>query len=42
MIERLGISNKGVPTNKEASEWSVPDALMFGRAKMKVDFDIGH
>jgi hypothetical protein len=38
----LGISDRGVPSNQEASDWSVPDALMFGRAKTKVDFDTCH
>ncbi len=42
IIGKLGISDKGVPTNKEASDWLVPSALMFGRAKTKLDFDIGH
>jgi hypothetical protein len=42
MIGKLGMSDKGVPTPKEAQNWSVPDALMFGRAKTGVDFDIGH
>jgi hypothetical protein len=30
VIGKLGMSNKGVPTAKEAGSWSVPDALMFG------------
>jgi hypothetical protein len=42
MIGKLGISDKGISTNKVANEWSVPDALMFGRAKMKLDLDIDH
>lgn len=33
MIGKLGISDKGVPTSREAGEWSVPDILMFGRPK---------
>jgi hypothetical protein len=42
MILTLGLSDKGVPTSREASEWSVPDALMFARAQTKLDFDIAH
>jgi hypothetical protein len=42
MIGKLGMSDNGVPIAKEASDWSVPDALMFGRARTKVHFDIGH
>jgi hypothetical protein len=43
IIVTLGLSDKGVPTSREASEWwSVPDALMFARAKTKLDFDIAH
>jgi hypothetical protein len=42
MIGKLGMSDKGVPSSKEASDWSVPDALMFARAKTEVDFDTGH
>ncbi len=41
-IGTLGLSDKGVPTNREASEWSVPNTLMFGWAKTKLDFDIAH
>ncbi len=42
IIGKLGISDKGVPTNKEANDWSVPDSLMFGRAKTTLEYDIGH
>jgi hypothetical protein len=42
IIVTLGLSDKGVPTSREAREWSVPDALMFARAKTKLDFDIAH
>jgi hypothetical protein len=42
IIVTLGLSDKGVPTSQEAREWSVPDALMFARAKTKLDFDIAH
>ncbi len=42
IIGKLGISEKGVPTNKEANNWSVPHALMFARAKTTLDYDIGH
>jgi hypothetical protein len=42
IIGKLGMSDKGVPTAKETQDWSVPDALMFGRAKTMVDFDLGH
>jgi hypothetical protein len=31
-----------VPTSREASEWFVPNALMFARAQTKLDFDIAH
>jgi hypothetical protein len=37
----VGMLDKGVLTPKEASNWSVPDALMFGRALTEVEFDIG-
>jgi hypothetical protein len=39
---KLGMSDKGVPTSKEASDWTVPDGLMVGRAHTKVEFDICH
>ncbi len=39
---KLGMSEKGVPTPKEASNWSVPYALIFGRAQTKVGFDLNH
>jgi hypothetical protein len=42
ILGRLGMSDKGVPTSKEASNWSVPDSLMFGRSKTTVEFDISH
>jgi hypothetical protein len=42
IIGKVGISDKGVPTNKEASNWLVPGALMFGGAKTKLDFNICH
>jgi hypothetical protein len=42
IIGKLGMSDKEVPAAKEASTWSVPDDLMFGRACTKVQFDIGH
>jgi hypothetical protein len=42
MIGKLGMSDKAVPTLDEASNWSVPDDLIFGCAHMKVKFDIGH
>jgi hypothetical protein len=42
IIGKLGISDKGVPTSKESANWSVPNALMFGRAKTTLDYDIGH
>ncbi len=42
MIGKIGLSDKGVPTSKEASNWSVPDDLMFGRASTKVDFDMAN
>jgi hypothetical protein len=42
IIGKLGMSDKGVPSNKEASDWSVPDALMLGRAKTELEFDTGH
>jgi hypothetical protein len=42
MILTLRLSDKGVPTSREASEWSIPDALMFAPTKTKVDFDIAH
>jgi hypothetical protein len=29
MIGKLGMSDNEVPTAKKASDWSVPDALMF-------------
>jgi hypothetical protein len=40
--QKLGMSERGVPSNQEASDWPVPDALMFGRAKTEVDFDTCH
>mgnify|MGYP000388264796 CR=1 FL=1 len=42
IVGKLRMSNKGVPTSKEASNWSVPDSLMFGRSKTTVEFDISH
>jgi hypothetical protein len=42
IIGKLGISDRGVPTRKEANDWSVPDSLMFGRAKTTLDYNIGH
>jgi hypothetical protein len=42
IIVTLGLSDKGVPISREAREWSAPDALMFARAKTKLDFDIAH
>jgi hypothetical protein len=42
VILSLGLSDKGVPTSREASEWYVPDALIFARAQTKLDFDIAH
>jgi hypothetical protein len=42
MIRKLGMLDKGIPTPKEAINWSVPDDLMFCWAKTKVEFDIGH
>ncbi len=42
MIGKIGMSDKGVPTSKESSNWSVPHDLMFGRAHTKVDFDLGN
>jgi hypothetical protein len=42
IVGKLGMSDKGVPTPKEASSWPVPESLMFGRAKTMVEFEIGH
>jgi hypothetical protein len=42
LIGKLGMSDKGVPTAKEAENWSVPESLMFGRARTKIEFDIGN
>jgi hypothetical protein len=39
---KLGIADKGVPTPKEASIWSVPEDLMKGWAHTAVEFDILH
>jgi hypothetical protein len=39
---KLGMSDKGVPTPKEASSWSMLDDLMMGWAHTILDFDIGH
>jgi hypothetical protein len=36
------MSDKGVPTPKEADNWLVPDTLMYGEAHTEVEFDIGH
>ncbi len=42
IVAKLGIADKGVPTAKEASAWTVPEALMFGRAKTNLDFEVAH
>jgi hypothetical protein len=42
MNEKLGMSDKCVPTPKEASSWMVPDDLMVGQAHTKVEFNICH
>lgn len=42
MNGKLGMSDKGVPTPKEAENWSVPDDLMYGRARTEIELDIGH
>jgi hypothetical protein len=42
IVAKLGISDKGVPSANEASAWSVPEAIMFGRAKTKLDFEVAH
>jgi hypothetical protein len=42
IVGSLGMSDKGVPTSKEAENWTVPLALMFGQAHTEVEFDIGH
>jgi hypothetical protein len=39
---KLGMSEKVVPTPKEASNWSVPGALIFVWARTKVEFDLVH
>jgi hypothetical protein len=36
MNGKLGMSDKGVPTAKEASDWSAPDELMYGQKGTKV------
>jgi hypothetical protein len=40
MIGKMGMSDKGVPNSKEASNLSLPDDMMFGRAHTRVDFDM--
>jgi hypothetical protein len=42
IVAKLGIADKGVPTAKESSAWSVPEALMFGPAKTNLDFEVAH
>jgi hypothetical protein len=42
VILTLGLSDKGVPTSREAREWFIPDALMFAWAQTKLDFGIAH
>jgi hypothetical protein len=42
VILTLGLSDKGVPTSREASEWSVLNALIFAWAQTELDFDIAH
>jgi hypothetical protein len=42
VVTKVSKSDKGVPTANEASAWSVPEALKFGQAKTKLDFEVAH
>jgi hypothetical protein len=42
MNGKLGMSDEGVPTPKEASNCTVPDDLMVGRVHTKVELNICH
>ena len=42
LIQSLGILGNGLPSMSEIQAWSVPNPLMFGRAKVPKKFVLEH
>ena len=42
LLQSIGILGNGLPSLQELSSWSVPNALMFGKANRKKDYILEH
>ena len=42
LIRSLGMVGNGLPSMREISAWTVPNALMFGRARRRMNYNLVH